>query len=150
MCQRYILKELSTTQGGFQKNFFTKFSNLTLIILNETPAPYSCLFPLECAKYFGIHSIHPTEDSHTSRKRDVLVRPDQQCVVFSLNMGVQAVWGKDLHQLLWVSSRAAYGKITVCCIINRYIIRNFCITLIRFTKMDAGRVIKPGWLRFGN
>jgi len=33
-------------------------------------------------------------------------------------MGVQAVYGKDPHQLLWAGSRAAYGKITVCGIIN--------------------------------
>jgi hypothetical protein len=109
------LKRIVTEARRISEELFTNFSYLTVITLSETRTPYSCLFPLECAKNFGSHSIH----SHTSHKRDDLVRPDQLCVVFALKMGVQAVWGKDLHQLFWGGSRAAYGKITVCRIINR-------------------------------
>ena len=50
------------------EKLFTKFSNLVVITLSETPAPYSCLFPLNCAKNFESHSIHRTEDIHTNRK----------------------------------------------------------------------------------
>jgi hypothetical protein len=50
------------------EEFFTKVSNLIVITLNETSSPYSCLFPLKCAKHFGSHSIHRTGDIHTNRK----------------------------------------------------------------------------------
>ena len=50
------------------EELFIKLSNLTVITLSETPAPYSCSFPLKCAKHFGSHNIHRTGDIHTNRK----------------------------------------------------------------------------------
>jgi hypothetical protein len=50
------------------EELFTKVSNLIVITLSETPAPYSCLFPLKRAKNFGSHNIHGTGDIHTNSK----------------------------------------------------------------------------------
>ena len=65
-------------------------------------------------------------------------------------MGVQPLYGKEPHKLLWAGSRAVSRKTTVTAIPNCVSDCEIVLVYTHFTNVSASRVMQPGGPRVGD